>query len=97
MIENIDASEWVSPIFVAWKKMGEIRLCVELRKPNQAIVIDSHHLPHPEEILHQLTGMTVFCKLDHSLAYHQMELAEESRDLVCFGLASAAAAFQKML
>lgn len=111
VIEKIDASEWVSPIVVAWKKTGEIRLCVDLRKPNQAVVIDSHPLPHPEEIFHQLTGMTVFSKLDLSSAYHQMELAEESRDLiafmthdglfrfkrVCFGLASAAAAFQKML
>lgn len=84
VIEKIDASEWVSPIVVASKKMGEIRLCVDLRKPNQAVVIDSHPLPHPEEIFHQLIGMTVFSKLDLSSAYHQMELAEEGRDLTAF-------------
>ncbi|XP_064464778.1 uncharacterized protein K02A2.6-like [Ornithodoros turicata] len=111
IIERIDASEWVSPIVAVWKKTGELRLCVDLRKPNTAIVIDSHPLPHMEDIFHHLAGASYFSKLDLSSAYHQMELAEESRNLtafitheglfrykrVCFGLASAAAAFQKML
>ncbi|XP_064488430.1 uncharacterized protein K02A2.6-like [Ornithodoros turicata] len=111
IIERVDASEWVSPIVAVWKKTGELRLCVDLRKPNTAIVIDSHPLPHMKDIFHHLAGASYFSKLDLSSAYHQMELAEESRNLtafiihdglfrykrVCFGLASAAAAFQKML
>lgn len=99
------------PTFVAWKKTGKIRLCVDLRKTNQAIVIDGYPLPHLEEMFHRLTGMIVFSKLDLSSVYHQMELAEVSRDFtafithdglyrykgVCFDLAGAAAAFQKIL
>lgn len=109
VIERIDASEWVSPIVVARKKNGQIRLCVGLCKPNTAIVLDSHPLPCPDKLFHQLSGAHIFSKLDLSLAYHQLDLAEESRDLtafvaheclfrftrVCFGLASAAPAFQK--
>ncbi|XP_064469689.1 uncharacterized protein LOC135384417 [Ornithodoros turicata] len=46
IIERVDASEWVSPIVVLWKRTGELRLCVDLRKPNEAIIVDSHPLPH---------------------------------------------------
>ncbi|XP_064469584.1 uncharacterized protein K02A2.6-like [Ornithodoros turicata] len=111
IIERVDASEWVSPIVVVWKRTGELRLCVDLRKPNEAIIVDSHPLPHVDDLFHKLAGAHFYSKLDLSSAYHQLQLAEESRNLtafitheglfrykrVCFGLASAAAAFQKML
>lgn len=42
IIEKIDASPWVSPIVVTQKKTGGIRLCVDLREPNKAIVTDSY-------------------------------------------------------
>lgn len=111
IIERIDASEWVSPIVVVWKKTGDIRLCVDLRRPNEAVVVDSHPLPHQDDLFQRLAGAYLYSKLDLSSAYHQLLLDEESRNLtafithdglyrykrVCFGLASAAAAFQKML
>ena len=38
IIENIDGpTDWVSPIVVAPKKNGEIRICVDMRKANEAI------------------------------------------------------------
>ncbi|XP_070378207.1 uncharacterized protein [Dermacentor albipictus] len=40
VIERVEASEWVSPLVVVLKKDGAIRLCVDLREPNKAIVID---------------------------------------------------------
>lgn len=111
IIERINASEWVSPIVVIEKKDGSIRLCVDLREPNKAIVPDSFPLPHMDELLHALVGATHFSKLDLASAYHQVLLDPESRDLtafitheglyrfkrVCFGLASAPAAFQSMM
>nr|XP_054924330.1 uncharacterized protein K02A2.6-like [Dermacentor andersoni] len=111
IIERIDASEWVSPIVVVNKKDGSIRICVDLREPNKAIVPDSFPLPHTEELLHALVGATHFSKLDLASAYHQVLLHPDSRDLtafithdglfrfkrVCFVLVSAPAAFQKMM
>ncbi|XP_075722619.1 uncharacterized protein LOC142765461 [Rhipicephalus microplus] len=111
IIERIDASELVSPTVVVDKKDGTIRICVDLREPNKAIVPDSFPLPHTEELLHALVGATHFSKLDLASAYHQVLLHPDSRDLtafitheglfrfkrVCFGLASAPAAFQKMM
>lgn len=111
IIERVNASEWVSPIVVVRKQDGSIRLCVDLRAPNQAIIIDSFPLPHIEELLNSLQGASHFSKLDLASAYHQIRLAPESRDLtafitheglfrfkrVCFGLASAPAAFQDIM
>ncbi|XP_064462347.1 uncharacterized protein K02A2.6-like [Ornithodoros turicata] len=111
IIEPIDASPWVSPIVVAKKKDGRIRLCVDLRGPNRAVIPDCYPLPHIEELVNRLAGAKVFSKLDLTAAYHQLPLAEESRDItafithdglfrykrVCFGLASAPSAFQKLL
>lgn len=111
VIEKVDASEWVSPIVVVAKKNGKIRICVDLREPNKAVVIDKFPLPHTEELLHKLHGAKYFSKIDLAAAYHQVLLSPESRELttfitdsglyrfkrVCFGLASAPSAFQKMM
>ncbi len=111
VIEKIDASPWVSPIVVTQKKTGGIRLCVDLREPNKAIVIDSYPLPHMDELFSLLTGATLFSTIDLQSAYHQVMLHPDSRDLTAFithdglfrfcrvpyGLASAPSAFQKMM
>ncbi|KAM9165617.1 potassium channel subfamily U member 1 [Pangshura tecta] len=69
--EEIKSSEWVSPIVVMLKKGGGIHLCVDLREPNKAIVIDSHPLPHIEEVFPELRGAKMFSTLDLQSAYHQ--------------------------
>ena len=111
MIEQIQASEWISALVVVTKRNGGIRLCVDLRAVNQAIVADVFPLPHFEDLLSRLHGATLFSKLDARSAYHQVELAKASRDLtafitpwglfryarVPFGLASAPAAFQRLM
>ncbi|KAJ8048227.1 hypothetical protein HOLleu_00459 [Holothuria leucospilota] len=112
IIEKVPgASDWVSPIVVAWKKNGKIRICVDLRKLNENMVVEKHPIPHIEELLTELQGASCFSKLDLKSAYHQLELHEESRNLttfvthngvyrykrVCFGLASAPACFQKVM
>ncbi len=111
VIEPVDASEWVSPIVVTRKKDGGIRLCVDLREPNKAVVVDSFPLPHMKEMFANLCGATVFSTLDLQSAYHQVTLHEDSRNLTAFithdglfsfkrvpyGLASAPSCFQRMM
>ncbi|KAM7300305.1 uncharacterized protein ISCGN_020869 [Ixodes scapularis] len=111
IIERISASKWVSAVVVVHKKDGSIRLCVDLREPNKAVVVDNFPLPHTEELLHALSGARHFSKLDLAAAYHQVLLHPDSRDLtafitheglfrfkrICFGLASAPAAFQQLM
>ncbi|XP_049271184.1 uncharacterized protein K02A2.6-like [Rhipicephalus sanguineus] len=111
VIERANAFEWISAIVVVRKKDDSIRLCVDLREPNKAIVVDSFPLPYTEELLHSLNGARYFSKLDLASAYYQVTLHPDSRDLtafithdglfrfkrVCFGLASAPAAFQQLM
>ena len=74
-------------------------------------MVDSHPLPHIEEVFHELRGAQIFSSIDLQNAYHQLPLHPESRDLtgfithdgllrftkVPFGLASAPSAFQRMM
>lgn len=84
IIERIDSSAWVSPIVVSRKRNGKVRLCVDLRKVNEAIETSGYPIPDMEEILNQLNGSVMFSCLDLKAAYHQLSLHEESRDLTAF-------------
>ncbi len=111
VIERIDSFPWVSPIVVVQKYTGGIRMCVDLRGPNKAVIVDSYPLPHMEEMMTLLQGATVFSTIDLESAYHQVPLHKDSRDLTAFithkglfrfcrvpyGLASVLSAFQKMM
>ncbi len=60
IIEKGDSSPWVSPLVVIQKKYGGIWLCVDLRESNKAVIIDSHPLPHIEDVLQNCMGLLCF-------------------------------------
>lgn len=111
IIEPIEYSQYVSPIVVAPKPNGKIRLCVDFRKLNQFIVVDQFPMPSAEEIFAELNGSKGFSKIYLTSAYHQLSLAPESRHITSFithcglfrlkvlpyGLASAPAIFTRKL
>ncbi|KAK6176707.1 hypothetical protein SNE40_014954 [Patella caerulea] len=113
VIEPISSSRWVSPIVIARKANGNIRMCVDLRDVNSKIVVERHPMPNIHEMLAslQLNGSTIYSTLDLSSAYHQIPLTEKSKDItafitpeglfrytrVPFGLASASSLFQRMM
>ena len=52
IIEPVEESEWVSPMVVQDKKTkGEIRICVDLRKLNDASTHDPFPTPFTDEVL----------------------------------------------
>ena len=52
IIEPIEESEWVSPMVVQEKKTkGYIRICVDLRKLNDALLHDPFPTPFTDEVL----------------------------------------------
>ena len=109
--EAVGPTPWVSPIVIAPKKHGDIRLCVDLRRVNEAIVRERHPMPTTEELLHEVNGSTVFSKIDLKWGFHQVELEEESRYLTTFaangklyrfhrlpfGISSAPELYQKII
>ena len=56
----------------------KVRLCVDLRKVNEALVVDKFPLPNIDEILGELHGAKYFARLDLASAYHQLPLSAES-------------------
>ncbi|XP_068742404.1 uncharacterized protein [Montipora capricornis] len=75
---------WVSPLVVVPKPDGDIRICVDMRRANEAIERESHPIPTNEEVLHDLNESTVFSKLDLKWGFHQVELYAESRQITTF-------------
>lgn len=77
-------TEWCSPCVVVPKKNGDIRLCIDYTKLNQAVRREYHPLPVTEEVLSRLGNAKVFSKLDANSGYWQMELEEGCRNLTTF-------------
>ena len=102
---------WVSPVVVAPKPNGEIRLCVDMRRANEAIIRERHPLPTIDEVIHSVNGSQVFSKIDLKWGFHQVELDEESRRVttfavldrlfqykrLAFGVSSAPELYQKLV
>ena len=90
-LEKLDVIEkakgptpWISPIAVIPKSEEEIRLCVDMRQSNSAIVRERHPIPSVDEVLHEFNGSSVLSKLDIKWAFHQVELSKNSRSITTF-------------
>ena len=56
IIEPVEESEWISPMVVQDKKMGEVRICVDLWKLNDACLHDPFLTPFIHEVLEAVGG-----------------------------------------
>ena len=85
IIEKVEGpTAWVSPVVVAPKASGDIRLCVDMRRANEAIIRERLPIPTIGEVLESLNGSAVFSKLDLRWGFHQIELEADSRDITAF-------------
>ncbi|XP_038121457.1 uncharacterized protein K02A2.6-like [Culex quinquefasciatus] len=112
IIERVsEPCTWVSPLVVVLKDSGDIRLCIDTRQVNKAVLRETHPLPTIEDIRWKLNGATVFSRLDIKDAFHQLCLEDESKPLttfithkglfrykrLLFGISSASEQFQKII
>ena len=112
VLEPINVSKWAAPIVVVPKTGGKVRICADLSTGvNQSLDIDQYPLPKPNDLFVALNGGTLFSKLDFSEAYLQVELDDDSKELLVinthkglfrfnrlpFGVASAPSIFQKIM
>ncbi|KAK3705420.1 hypothetical protein RRG08_033998 [Elysia crispata] len=86
VIEKVESpSQWMSPVIVVPKPGGkDVRLVVDMRAANQAVMRESHPIPTVDEVLHDMNGAKVFSKLDLKYGYHQIELDPDSREITTF-------------
>ena len=66
------------------KPNGNVRLCVDMKCANKAIISERNPIPIIDEVLQDMQEASVFSKLDLKWGYHQIELSEESRSITTF-------------
>ena len=78
-------TEWLSSIVVVPKSNSQdVRICVDMRKPNQAIVRTRHITPTLDELIPVMNNAKIFSKIDLRNGYHQLLLHPESRYITTF-------------
>ena len=85
VIEEItEPTDWCAPMVPVVKKNGKVRICVDLRRLNEAVKRENFFLPTLEDIAPKLAGAVVFSTLDAASGYYQLPLSPESQKLCCF-------------
>jgi len=70
IIELVEESNSVSPMAVQEKKKGEIRICVDVKKMNDACVHDPFSTPFTNEVLENVGGQEAYSFTDRFSWYH---------------------------
>ncbi|CAB4043625.1 Hypothetical predicted protein, partial [Paramuricea clavata] len=67
IIERADgATTWLSPLIAIPKKPGDVRLVLDMRVPNIALLRRRVQIPTVDEILRQMEGAKFFTEVDLS-------------------------------
>lgn len=75
--------KWASPIVVAPKPDGSIRICADCKVTiNKYVKTEHYPLPLVDDLLASLANFKVFSVLDMAGAYQQLEVTEDCRELL---------------
>ena len=78
IIEPVEQSNWVSPMVVQEKNTkGEIRICVDLCKLNDACEHDPFPTPFLDDILDNVGGKQAYSFIDGFSGYHHIRIVPE--------------------
>lgn len=98
IIEPVDGpAEWISPMVIVPKGNDDVRLCINMKYPNEAIQREHYPLPVIETFLNKLRGSTVFSRLDIMSAFHHVELHPESRGITTFMSSRGLMQFKRLM
>ena len=77
-------SLWGAPVLLVKKKDGSLRLCIDYRQLNRAIIRNYYPLPRIDELFDQLQGSRVYSKIDLRSGYHQLMVRENDVSKTAF-------------
>ena len=100
IISKVDTlGKWVSSICIGRKKNGDLRICLDSRDLNKAIIRKHIQLPTAEEIMSQMGGAKIFSKVDVSTGSWQIKVNTPFGHLkfnrLPFGVSCASEAFSQ--
>lgn len=104
-------SPYASPIVLARKKNGQLRMCIDYRTLNRRTIPDQYTVPRIDDTLDCLSGSKWFSVLDLRSGYYQIPMAEEDKEKTAFicplgffqfermpqGITGAPATFQRLM
>ena len=67
---RLSVSPWGAPVLFVKKKDGTLRLCIDYRQLNKLTVKNKYLLPKIDDLFDQLTGSSIFSKIDLRSGYH---------------------------
>ena len=82
--KQTEPTPWVSSLTYPKKANGKLRICLDPKDLNKAIIHENHKAPTLKEIAHVLMGATRFSKVDSNKAFFGMHLTEEASLLTMF-------------
>ena len=75
---------WCAGMVVVPKRSGDVRICVDLKPLNECVLREVYPIPKVDDTLAQLSGASIFSKLDANSGFWQIPLANESKHLTTF-------------
>ncbi|PIK45946.1 hypothetical protein BSL78_17195 [Apostichopus japonicus] len=91
-----EPTEWVSSLTYVTKRDGSLRVCLDPKHLNQALIRPIHKTPTLEELNHKFSGAKVFSKLDAKAGYWAVKLDTESQKLTTFQTPFGRYCFQRL-
>ncbi|XP_063063818.1 uncharacterized protein K02A2.6-like [Engraulis encrasicolus] len=85
IIERVtQPTDWCAPMVPVLKSSGKARICVDLKRLNEAVKREQYIMPTTDEIVAKLSGATVFSTLDAASGFFQIPLHPDSYKLTTF-------------
>ena len=79
-----EPTDWVSSLTYVTKRDGSIRVCLDPRQLNKALIRPRHEAPTLDELNHKFANAKFFSKLDAKAGYWSIKLDDESQKLTTF-------------
>ena len=84
IVTQTEPTPWISSLMYLKKPNSKLRICLDPKDLNKAIIQEHHKAPTLEEIAHILTRATIFSKVDGNKAFFGMHLTEQVSLLTSF-------------
>ena len=74
IIVHVEESEWIISTVIEDKKTGVVRICIDMRKLNDARLHDPFPTPFTYEVLEGVGGQEVYSFTNGFSIYHQIRI-----------------------